>query len=156
MPLALIFRLPVRAQSRPMRRPPFAAPPFPAPFPGMVLMLGLIAGLGGCGYTAPQVIAGGAVAGVASIAIIHRTIPDAVYSAVTGKDCSVVRLDAGKTYCRRPEPEPPAQPFCTRSLGVVDCWKYPASLPDHPRQVADGPSLNAAQEADRTRRWPPL
>ena len=130
-------------------RPPLLLPRLPA-------LIGSLA-LAGCGLTGPQAAGVGMAASVASIPILHRSIPDAVYSAATGKDCSIVRLDEGKTYCRRPEPEPPGQPYCTRSLGVVDCWKDPASLPDHPPQVGDGPStLNAAQEANRTARWPPL
>jgi hypothetical protein len=80
---------------------------------------------------------------------------DAVYSAITGKDCSIVRMEQGKSYCRPVEPPPDAPPYCTRSLGVVDCWRDPASLPNRPPEVADGPHvLTPAQEANRTRRWP--
>lgn len=69
----------------------------------------------------------------------------------------MVRLDRGETYCRRPEPEPPAEPYCTRSLAAVDCWSAPEAMRDLPPQVADGPRhLTAAQERDRTRSWPDL
>jgi len=92
---------------------------------------------------------------VGSIATIHRTPVDAVVSLATGRDCSVVRLDQGKTYCRPMEPTPDTPPYCTRSLGVADCWKDPAAMPDVPAELADGPrALTADQEADRTRRWP--
>ena len=92
---------------------------------------------------------------VGSIATIHRTPIDAVVSLVTGKDCSAVRLEQGKTYCRPMEPKPETPPYCTRSLGVVDCWTDPATMVDLPPQVADGPSaLTPEQEANRTRRWP--
>lgn len=91
-----------------------------------------------------------------SVAAIGRTPPDAVYSLITGKDCSMVRLDQGKTYCRPVEPKPAAQPVCTRSLARVDCWQDPDSLPGgRPQGVADGPTvLTAEQEANRVRRWP--
>ncbi len=107
-------------------------------------------GLGGCD---PLVL--GAVT-VGSVATIGRTPVDAVASGVTGRDCSIVRLDRGQTYCR--EPEPPVQPqvVCTRSRGSVDCWRElpPYATPAH-RGVADGPAtLTAEQEAHRTRRWP--
>lgn len=89
---------------------------------------------------------------VGSIAVLHRSPFDALWSLATGRDCSVVRLDEGKTWCREPEPPPAPPPYCTRSLGTVDCWADPKGQPP---QVADGPStLTPAQEADRTRHWP--
>jgi hypothetical protein len=110
-----------------------------------------------CGATPEQALTGAAALGIGSIAVIQRSPLDAVYSIVAGKDCSVVRLDQGKSYCRPVEPPPEPPPFCTRSLGVADCWQDPASLPDHPRELADGPrTLTPTQEADRTRRWPNL
>jgi len=114
-----------------------------------LLMLPLLL-LAGC-----EAAEGVAAVTVGSVAVIGRTPVDAVVSLVTGKDCSAVRLDQGKTYCRPTEPQPDAPPYCTRSLGVVDCWKDPASLPDLPPEVADGPrALTPAQEANRTRTWP--
>ena len=114
-----------------------------------LLMLPLL--LGGCDVATESV----AAVTVGSVAAIGRTPVDAVYSLVTGKDCSAVRLDQGKTYCRPIEPPPEAPPYCTRSLGVVDCWKDPAAVPNLGPDVADGPhTLTPAQEADRTRTWP--
>lgn len=119
------------------------------------LMLLLL--LGGCGGTPEQVLTGTAVLGIGSIVVIGRSPFDALYSTLTGRDCSIVRRDQGKSYCRPTEPPPEAPRYCTRSLGVADCWQEPASLPDHPRELGDGPrELTPAQEADRTRRWPPL
>jgi hypothetical protein len=114
----------------------------------MALVLPLV--LGGCLETAATV---GAVS-VAGVPLIGRTLPDAVISTVAGKDCSLVRLDAGKSYCA-PEEKPPEQPIvCTRSLGVVDCWRNPKDLGAAYTEVADGPrALTPAQEAHRTRNW---
>ena len=114
----------------------------------MALVLPLV--LGGCLETAATV---GAVS-VAGVPLIGRTLPDAVISTVAGKDCSLVRLDAGKSYCA-PEEKPPEQPVvCTRSLGVVDCWRNPKDLGTAYTEVADGPrALTPAQEAHRTRNW---
>jgi hypothetical protein len=115
----------------------------------------LLLAVAAAGCTAEQAATVGVGATVGSVAVIQRTPIDAVYSAVTGKDCSMVRMEQGKSYCRPVEPPPDAPPYCTRSLGVVDCWRDPASLPDRPPQVADGPNvLTPAQEANRTRRWP--
>lgn len=121
----------------------------------MVRHLPMLLLLAGCSATPEQLLTGIGGVGVASIAIIHRSPFDAVYSLASGRDCSIVRLDQGKTYCR--PVEPPAEPprFCTRSLGVVDCWSEPTRLPAPQREVADGPRvLTIEQEANRTRRWP--
>lgn len=108
--------------------------------------------LGGC--QADPVTLTAAVVGTTagSVAVIQRTPFDAIYSLFTGKDCSLVRLDEGKTYCRAIEPEPEPRPYCTRSLGVADCWADPRGQPP---ALGDGPStLTPAQEANRTRTWP--
>jgi hypothetical protein len=119
-------------------------------FPLLSLLLAALA-LAGC----DAALEGTAAVTVGSVAVIHRTPVDAVVSLVTGKDCSAVRLDQGKTYCRPTEPVPDAPPYCTRSLGVADCWKDPGAMSDLPPEVADGPrALTPEQEADRTRRWP--
>ena len=115
-----------------------------------VLLLACL--LPGCGLDPVQwtSIVGGVTVG--TFAVIGRSPVDAVYSLATGKDCSAVRLEQGKTYCKPIEPQPVPPEFCTRSLGVVDCWQAP--LPDT-RQVASGSiTLTPEQEANRTARWP--
>jgi hypothetical protein len=122
-----------------------------------LLLLGLLP-FAGCGITpdAAGAVAVGVIAvGVATVATIQRSPADAVYSLFTGRDCSVVRLDQGKTYCRPVEPKPEPPPFCTRTLAAVNCWRDPDTMPGQPHGVADGPAgLTAAQEADRVRTWP--
>ena len=112
----------------------------------------------GCGGPWTESTGALLAANVAAIPAIHRSIFDAVFSTITGRDCSIVRLDRNETYCRPVEPPPEPPPYCTRSLGNVDCWPDPATLPQpSPPGVADGPhTLTPAQEADRTRRWPAL
>ena len=83
-----------------------------------------------------------------------RSLPDMLVSAARGQDCSIVRLEQGKSYCRPADPPPAPQPFCTRSLAVVDCWSNPQALTGPRIPVADGPSaLTPTQEAYRTRGW---
>ncbi len=110
--------------------------------------------LAGCG-TSPDVwVPAGAAIGAGSVAVLGRTPIDAVFSVLSGKDCSVVRLDRGQSYCRQADPPPEEPVFCTRSIGVVDCWPNPSAVPGGPRGVADGPDrLTPAQEADRTKGW---
>ena len=96
-------------------------------------------------------------ANAASVVVFGRAVPDLFVSAVTGRDCSVVRLEQGDTYCRGKDATSIAVPFCSRSLGTVDCWSDPDALPDHPHPVADGPnSLTPAQVAHGTPRFPDL
>jgi hypothetical protein len=121
----------------------------------MRAVLFLLLALSGCGV--PMVEPSGALlaASVAAIPVFGRSLPDMVVSAVKNQDCSVVRLEQGKTYCRLPDPPPEAPPVCTRSLGVVDCWANPQAWPGTLHSVADGPTrLTAEQEAWRVRGWP--
>ena len=95
-------------------------------------------------------------ASVATVPVFGRTLPDMVVSGVSGKDCSAVRLEQGRSYCREPDPQPGPQVVCSRSLGVMDCWKNPEAFPVAPRGVADAAPPTPEQEAYRTRRWPGL
>ena len=113
----------------------------------------LLMGLTGCaGWAEPT----GALlaADVASVAVFGRGIGDIGVSAITGRDCSVVRLDRGQTYCVPLDGAPGREPVCTRSLGVVDCWSNPGALPPGTREVADGPPPTPAQLRYRRAPWP--
>ncbi len=122
--------------------------------PLLLLLFLPVGGIAGCAASPEQWIGGGALLGIGSIAVIGRTPMDAAVSLVTGRDCSIVRLEKRQAYCRPEEPPPEEPVFCTRSLGRVDCWKDPAALPGKPVGVADGPTaLTPAQEKDRTKGW---
>src|SRR3954454_22110033 len=103
------------------------------------VLLFLASLLSACGATPEQLASGLIGFGIGSIAVIQRSPFDAGYSTMTGRDCSVVRLHRGLSYCRRVDPAPPPPPFCTRSLGTVYCWQDPSRLPDQPQPVAQGP-----------------
>ncbi|MDR3533207.1 MAG: hypothetical protein P4L90_21950 [Rhodopila sp.] len=120
-----------------------------------MILLASFLPLAGCGWSSNLIATAAVGANVGSVATIQRSPADAVYSWWTGRDCSIVRLDEGKSYCRPTEPKPEPPVFCTRSLGTVNCWEDPASVPGSPRPVADGPAgLTTEQEADRVRTWP--
>lgn len=119
----------------------------------------LLLALGACGTPLAWTPAMGwlAVAEGGSIAVQGRGLGDTVVSLVSGRDCSVVRLAREESYCAPREPPPAPPPFCTRSRGGVDCWEVPPAAWPPLRGLADGRTeLTAAQDANRTRRWPGL
>lgn len=117
---------------------------------GLGMVLGM-ATLGGCANTAGPL----AAAGIGSIVVAGRTPVDIAVSAVVGRDCSIVRLDEGKSYCKPIEPPPLPPAFCTKSLAAVDCWDRPSPFGYHQRGLADGPTdLTTEQEWRRTAPWP--
>jgi len=104
----------------------------------LALMLAA-ATLGGCQETflGTPLSLWAAGASVGSFVVLERGLFDAGYSLVTGKDCSVVNLERGGPYCRTEAVAQPA-PFCTRTIGTVDCWTV--AEPYGPqRPVADTP-----------------
>jgi hypothetical protein len=124
--------------------------------PPLVLLAAALscASLGGCTETGGIVML---AADAASVMVLGRTMPDLAVSGVPGRDCSAVRLEQGHSYCRPQDPPLAPPPFCTRSLGGVQCWANPDDLTSRSRPLADAElSLTPAQEADRMRRWPQL
>lgn len=97
----------------------------------------------------------GAVAGVelASVTVFGRGVIDIGVSAVTGRDCSIVRLDRGQTYCA-PSDAPHPQQYCTRTLAAVDCWALPQADAPHGPSVADAPTPTPAQARYQAAPWP--
>ncbi|HZF76743.1 MAG TPA: hypothetical protein VE033_13030 [Acetobacteraceae bacterium] len=88
--------------------------------PLLPLLALLPATLAGCGA---ESVAGPVLAvGAASVAVAGKTPVDMAATWFTGRECSIVRLDRRESYCAPPPPPPGAVPFCTRSLGSVDCW----------------------------------
>lgn len=117
----------------------------------LILLLPLTA----CGVAWTTPVGAAAGVGLVSVIVLHRTPLDLLWSLASGEDCSIVRLDQGLSYCKPREPEPPQLPYCTRTLGWVDCWSDPLAFINPPQQVADGPyQLTPAQEKNRTNRWP--
>ncbi len=89
-----------------------------------------------------------AIVDVGVIMATGKTLGDQFVSYRTGKDCSTVRLEQGRTYCREDEPNPVmSTKNCEHTLGDVTC--YVASAPSS--QVAKNqkkssiPSLNSGR-----------
>ncbi|MBL4691973.1 MAG: hypothetical protein JKY92_01405 [Magnetovibrio sp.] len=51
-----------------------------------------------------------------------KTLTDHFISYQRGKDCSTVREEKGRTYCREDEPNPIQDLKCYRTLGDVMCY----------------------------------
>jgi hypothetical protein len=118
---------------------------------GLIFLL--LAALPGCAvWTEPTGAL--AAADMASVVVFGRGIADLGVSAISGRDCSIVRLDRGQTYCAPRDSPGRLGPFCTRSLGVVDCWADPGLLPAPQREVADTPGPTPEQLRYRAARWP--
>ena len=69
----------------------------------------------------------------ASVMATDKTIPDHIVSYRSGKDCSTVRTEQGRTYCREDEPNPLPVAYCYRSIADVTCY----AEPDPARQPGD-------------------
>lgn len=110
--------------------------------------------LAGCGVPFFEPVEALGLASIATVPIFGRSLPDILYSGISGKDCSVVRLEQGRSYCRPTDPPIEVAQVCTRSLGTVDCWINPEALTSPARGLADSQTPTAEQEAWRTRRWP--
>ena len=116
-----------------------------------LLLLGLLPPLlCACG---PEPVEALAAAEAASVVVFGRGVIDIGVSAVSGRDCSIVRLDKGQTYCA-PKEQPFQEAYCTRTLAAVDCWPSPAILPVPRPGVGDTPAPTAEQERYRAAKWP--
>lgn len=109
----------------------------------------LLLGVSGC-----QTLGIFAGAEAASVVVFGRGVSDMGVSLVTGRDCSIVRLDKGQTYCAARNEAPRPQPYCTRTLGAVTCWDDPALMARPPAEVADTPPPTDEQVRYRAARWP--
>ncbi len=107
--------------------------------------------LGGCNTPWQQPVGITAAVGAASIVLIHRTPIDALFSVISGRDCSIVYLDRLQDYCRPLDELPEPLPYCTRGLGNVDCWIGGGANLGRP--VADQPALTAQQREQVGTGW---
>lgn len=108
---------------------------------GLILVVPAL--LGGCGI-GPGVGAGIAIGtNIISLGTIQKTIPDALVSLITGRDCSMVRIDRGEGYCKPPPPPPLPPEYCTRTLADVMCWSDPHVIPDQAPALVELPFPHA-------------
>lgn len=69
----------------------------------------------------------------ASIVATDKGLEDHLVSLTSGKDCSGVRREKGRTYCVEDEANPAPSLFCYRTLANVTCYREPD--PHRGRQI---------------------
>ena len=66
-----------------------------------------------------------------------KPLSDHVVSYYSGKDCSSVRRNTGRSYCEEEELNPTPNVFCYRTLGRVSCYSRPDPHDGNQRQMGD-------------------
>jgi len=94
------------------------------------LIVGL--GLGACSLAPPW-----AITDWAAVGITDKTLEDHAVSAYSGKNCSTVRTNQGRTYCEEDEKNPQAQVHCYPTLGKVTCYKKADPYKDNQQRVGE-------------------
>ncbi len=62
----------------------------------------------------------------ATVMATDKTIGDHVISFATGKNCSTIRKNLGKTYCEEDEVGHVDEVYCYRTIGDVTCYAQPS------------------------------
>ena len=65
-----------------------------------------------------------AVEGVTALGT-GKPFSDHVVSMISGKNCSTIRTNTGRSYCEEEEPNPQPKVWCYRSIGAVTCYDRP-------------------------------
>ncbi len=74
-----------------------------------------------------------------SLSATDKTLEDHLISVASGKDCSVLRYQHGRTYCKEDELNPSYDElYCYRNLGGVTCYNRPAFDGSQPRIGNEG------------------
>jgi len=92
------------------------------------LLIGVALFLSACSIatSAPTMMPG--LAGIEGATIVGtgKTISDHFVSFTTGKNCSTLRRNTGRTYCEEDEVAVPDDVYCYNTLGKVTCYSEPA------------------------------
>jgi hypothetical protein len=75
------------------------------------------------------------VFGTASVVTTDKTLSDHAVSYLSGKDCSTVRKETGRSYCKEDERNPTPTVHCYRNLGGVTCYDKQNPYGDRRKEV---------------------
>ncbi len=93
----------------------------------------ILISLSACSALFPPVAA---VEGVSAVST-GKTLSDHVVSYASGKNCSTVRSNSGRTYCEENEPNPTPKIWCYRTLGQPVCYDRPDPYQGNQRKMGD-------------------
>ena len=103
----------------------------------VLLALGLLGWVGACSLVPPIAALEGASAWGTG-----KTVSDHVISISSGKNCSTVRREIGRTYCEEDEANPPTTVYCYPTLGEVTCYNRPDPYNDGRQRRVDANDHN--------------
>ena len=97
----------------------------------MVVRFGLLMGLfllGACSAASTANSVAPQVAGIEMLSVVgtEKTLGDHVISFATGKNCSRVRKELGRTYCEEDEKGHVDEVYCYRTLAKITCYAIPS------------------------------
>ena len=65
------------------------------------------------------------VGSAATVVTTDKTITDHAISLISGKDCSTVRTEQGRSFCKEDEVNPEPNVYCFQTIGGIDCYREP-------------------------------
>ena len=74
---------------------------------------------------------------VLSVVGTDKTMFDHIVSYASGKDCSAVRVEKGKRYCKEDEPIIKPQVYCYSTLGRASCYEVPDPYANGQRETGN-------------------
>ncbi len=89
--------------------------------------------LSSCAALAPPIAA---IEGVSAVTT-GKPLSDHIVSYSSGKNCSSVRSNTGRSYCEEEELNPTPKVFCYRTIGSVSCYNRPDPYHGNQRKVGD-------------------
>ena len=107
----------------------------------VVILLTTLLALAGCSLVAAAPSLVPPLAGLEGVSIMgtKKSLADHYVSLTTGKHCSILRRDEGRTYCEEDEKATPEEVYCYRTLGNVTCYDKPQKdNPDRVGHIAPG------------------
>ncbi len=97
--------------------------------------------LGGCGLGPKALTAASTALSLTTLQNTRKTIGDHVVSAATGRDCSILKLEATGEYCPETLVADRSNVYCYRTLADVDCHNLPDPYKNSHRALGSPPPV---------------